>query len=292
MRTGLFVSLAAAVVLVSGCAAKSAEIQPGNQVGALTIAEAEAIIDDRNRQVVLDVDKIARVTAILTKRVQALEEKLTLISGDIIEIKAIKDDIFLIKKDMSKMLSLREQMEANKRDLEALHAADEEQRHRMEALKREEIKPAIVESPKPPPAPSAHKKKIIAPAVVAVVEEFHDEEGRVIVKYKKAFTRTSPELLKRAIGPRVNEGDIFTFVAKSDRWYKLKSGLYISKMVVCETKLCEGVAKEGAPIKTDGKKAAHAPKAPAAPQKISPVPVPTASQALQAPTKDILKPAK
>jgi len=75
------------------------------------------------------------------------------------------------------------------------------------------------------------KQIIVSPPVSM---NFQDVSGRVIVNHSKVFVRTSPELTTKSVSTQVQEGDIFTYVAKNKDWFKLKSGKYISSKVVVD----------------------------------------------------------
>lgn len=247
MKKSLMLSSVVAVLLFSGCATKNVEPDMATTHEKLTIAEAEAIVDDRNKQIVLDVDKIARVTAILTKRLQLIEDKINGVSQQEAGIKGAKDDIYLLKKDLADLHSMKAEHDRIKADVDELNRVKDEYLMGLSNKKIETVRDAETVKKEIPPIKKIEKKKpkvYIAPAI----EDFDDEEGKVIVKYKTAFTRSSPNKLKSSKATAVKEGEIFNYVAKSENWYKLKSGLYINKMVVCETTLCAGVAKKGEPI--------------------------------------------
>ena len=64
--------------------------------------------------------------------------------------------------------------------------------------------------------------------------EFTEETGKVIVRFKNTFVRTAPKPLKSTESNSVKEGEVFSYTAKNDNWYLLKSGKYISKKSVVE----------------------------------------------------------
>lgn len=79
-------------------------------------------------------------------------------------------------------------------------------------------------------APS--KKKVIN--ADPIIETFSDSEGKIIVNKKGVFVRSAPVAEKKYVSANVGEGDVFTYIAQSPNWYKLKSGSYISKKVVVD----------------------------------------------------------
>lgn len=244
-KRGLLLSGVAAAILFTGCVSKKVEVEGVDAHEKLTIAQAEAIVDDRNRQIVMDVDKIARVVAILTKRTQALEDKINGVAGEASGVKGNSTDINLLKQELANLLEIKERYLKKESDIDELNKIKEEYLANKDKPVMHETK--IVEHKEKEPKKKVRKtKKVSAPAVE---EKFEDADGRVVVKYKNAFTRHSPTFGKKSKSTEANEGDIFTYVAKSENWYKLTSGDYISKTVVCETSLCAGVAKKGEPIK-------------------------------------------
>lgn len=85
----------------------------------------------------------------------------------------------------------------------------------------------------------APKKKILNAA--PIIETFSPREGKIIVNRKNVFVRSEPIAEKRYVSDSVNDGDVFTYVAESRSWYKLKSGNYISKKVAVDL----SVSKKG-----------------------------------------------
>lgn len=81
---------------------------------------------------------------------------------------------------------------------------------------------------------STDLKKTDAPSSHHVPSGFTKETGKVIVRFKNTFVRTAPEPLKSTESNCVKEGDVFTYSAKNDNWYLLKSGKYISRKSVVE----------------------------------------------------------
>ena len=80
--------------------------------------------------------------------------------------------------------------------------------------------------------PKQNAIKIVVSSPVAM--NFQDVTGRIIVNHSKVFVRTSPELTAKSVSTHVQEGDVFTYVAKNKDWFKLKSGKYISSKVVVD----------------------------------------------------------
>lgn len=76
------------------------------------------------------------------------------------------------------------------------------------------------------------KKNVLIAA--PVVEDFSTSEGKIIVSKNNVFVRSEPIAEKKYVSNSVNEGDVFTYIAQSRSWYKLKSGKYISKKVVVD----------------------------------------------------------
>lgn len=79
--------------------------------------------------------------------------------------------------------------------------------------------------------PKQNAIKIVASPVAM---NFQDVTGRIIVNHPNVFARTSPELTAKSVSTHVQEGDVFTYVAKNKDWFKLKSGKYISSKVVID----------------------------------------------------------
>lgn len=91
-------------------------------------------------------------------------------------------------------------------------------------------------------------KKIFVPAEKP--EEFEDATGVVEVIYKDSFARAAPNLLRPTVAEPIHKGEQFNYTGKSKSWYRLKSGLYVSKKVVKEAESAVAQAKAAAIIKS------------------------------------------
>jgi hypothetical protein len=79
----------------------------------------------------------------------------------------------------------------------------------------------------------SHKKrikKILVPAEKP--EEFIEALGVAEVTYKDSFARAAPNLLRPTVAEPIHKGERFSYTGESKSWYRLKSGLYVSKKVV------------------------------------------------------------
>lgn len=91
-------------------------------------------------------------------------------------------------------------------------------------------------------------KKILVPAEKP--EEFEDVAGMVEVIYKDSFTRAAPNLLRPTVAEPIHKGEQYSYTGKSKSWYRLKSGLYVSKRVVREIENTVSQAKAAAIVKS------------------------------------------
>lgn len=104
-------------------------------------------------------------------------------------------------------------------------------------------------------------KKILIPAEKP--EDFDEAVGVVEVTHKDSFARAAPNLLRPTVAEPIHRGERFNYTGESKSWYRLKSGLYVSKRVVMKVEADPMPPKvvaskppviKAVPVKTEAKK--------------------------------------
>jgi regulator of replication initiation timing len=208
--------LSASVLTISGCSSHEATpgteepLDPAAQQEKMTIEQAEKIIDERNKEIVIDISKLARVMAILTKQMEDLKKEGANNSALYERIAALSKEVEGLKKKLNGLEKVKASYLEDSKTLE-------EKVSRLERLGQEYVE--------------EKNAKSVAEKAEA---EFVEKVGAVKINVYKANMRTAPVINKATQKTIASRDEVYDYVAKSDEWYRLANGMYVHRNTVCE----------------------------------------------------------
>ncbi|MEA3373723.1 MAG: hypothetical protein U9Q62_08555 [Campylobacterota bacterium] len=238
MRKSLLLSVSTALLLFSGCSSREPEPVPvelEKSEDEMTVEEATKIIAERNKEIVIDISKLTKVVAIITKQLEDLRAKT-------VEAKALEEAI----RDSEGRIGSLEKRIAELEKVKKMYLAQK-------AVIDERLKAAEAN------VADYQNDKRIAEAVKKTSGEFEKRSGYIRINSYQVNLRVAPLVGKKTKQEYAERGDVFAFKAVSSKWYLLENDLYVHATVVCEdclvdvNKVDEGLSLESPEVNSEEK---------------------------------------